>query len=144
MERKFLKKGELTSQKDIFEAIDFFVPLVNKEFNYQEKNDFSCAYLKKLAPNLQAFVSEYGYVLYAVLPDYWGNIELNVLSFYIYPKERRRFACLKNLFDFVFKKASSVQAKQIVFGVHLGNTNRFNRFFIHQGFYPLSFIKTLP
>ena len=143
MEWKFLKKGELTHQNDIIKAIEFFVPIVNQEFNRTEANDFSVNYLKQLAPNLRAFVSEDGYILFAILPDYWGNLELNVLSFFIFENKRRNFAVLRRFFEFVFQKASQENVHQIVFGAHLGKSCRLNRFFIQQGFYPLSYIKTL-
>ena len=136
MER-FVLKGRLNTG-EIEQALAYYVPKVNAEMGLEDKNTFTTEFLKKMLPALKCYIGTGGYILYVIAPNYWGEKELAVVSFYVEPYARKNPKALLELIRFVQKEACLNGCRQLVIGGHF-NRDKMHHFFERIGFKPMTF-----
>jgi len=134
---RFILKGRLNTQ-EIEQALGYYIPKVNAELGLIDKNAFTMEFLRKLLPALKCYIGENGYILYVIAPDYWGEKELAVVSFYVEPGARKSPKALLELIRFVQKEAQIQKCRKLVMGGHF-NEAKMPRFFEKIGFKPMTF-----
>lgn len=111
------KKMEKVKQQDLDGLIEKYVPIINKACHREDKTEQTVAYFRRLMPYLQGGISAGAVVLYAVVPDCWGDRELDVLSFHLLGKECPVKA-FRDMMRFLQAQARAQQVRRLVIGAH--------------------------
>lgn len=116
------------------EDIVFWVRKINKKFG-KNTDVFTIAWVEKLIEyGAIVELNEDWYVLYVVIPDAWGNLQLNILS-----------ACcdgVRSFFDMqsrIYNIAKENGVKYILQGSELDE--KYNKWLIGKGYRPFCFRK---
>ena len=97
-----------------------WVDIVNAEYGLSKCNQVSIDYFNKIKPICKFIFRENWYLIYSVYPDMWGNLGLNIISYYIMPKQRtfKKFMQLQSLIKIIAKR---LKCRYIIQGSHLNN-----------------------
>ena len=136
MEWNILKKQ--LNRAELERALTYYIPKVNAELGLENKNEFTLEFLRKMLPALKCYIGIAGYILYVISPDYWGEKELAVISFYVEPKARKNPKALLELIRFVQNEARKQGCHKLVMGGHF-NREKMQNFFKKMGFKPMTF-----
>lgn len=120
--------------------IEYYVPIVNREYGLSDKNAQSIAYFKNLKGVARFVCTKSYYIVYLVYPNMWGDKCFGVISFYIKPECRTLTMFLK-VWRLINKLAKSKNVKYIDCGSHLND--KFNSFLIADGFHVATFRKEI-
>ena len=102
------------------DRIEYWVKLVNSEYNLSDKNEYSIEYFKRLKPYAELVDNDKYYVVLLESSDMWGNKELSVISWYIKP-EFRTIKYIMQLQADIISVAKFKKVKYIYQGSHLGD-----------------------
>ena len=116
----------------IDEWIDFYVPIVNREYGLSNKNKQSIVYFKRLKGVARFVCTKSYYIVYFIHPNMWGDKTLYVISFYIRP-EVRTFKTFRKVWSIINGIAQNKKVKYIEAGSHLNS--KFNKFLLSDGFH---------
>lgn len=100
--------------------IEKWVKIVNSEYGLSDKNSFSIDYFKSIKNICHFIFRENWYLIYGIYPDLWGNLELNIMSYYIMPKYRNatNFKKIQGLIDIIARR---YKTRYIIQGSHLND-----------------------
>lgn len=106
------------------EQIERWVKLVNSENNLSEYNDLSIDFFKKIKDFAHFYETEQYYLVLMTSKNMWGDLELNVVSWYIKP-EFRNARYILEIQRLINNVAKILKCRYIVQGSHL-NDKLFN------------------
>ncbi|NLE06080.1 MAG: hypothetical protein GX638_14940 [Crenarchaeota archaeon] len=97
-----------------------WIKIVNAEYGLSNCNQFSINYFNQIKHICRFIFKENWYLIYAVFPDMWGNLELNIISYYIVPQKRtfKRFMKLQSIIKIIAKR---LKCRYIIQGSHLND-----------------------
>lgn len=106
------------------EQIERWVDLVNAENNLSVYNDLSIDFFKKIKDFAHFYETEQYYLVLMTSKNMWGQLELNVVSWYIKPKFRNSRYILE-VQRLINNVAKTLKCRYIIQGSHL-NDELFN------------------
>ena len=109
-----------------------WVEIVNAEIGRSDTNEYVINEFCECRDYSYWFVKKWGYAVICTFRDTWGDVEANVVSFYVKP-EFRTFKRLLEIQDSIESFAKEIGARFIVQGSHFGDKALF-KFWKRRGY----------
>lgn len=109
-----------------------WVEIVNAEIGRSNTNEYVINEFCECRDYSYWLMKKWGYAVICMFYDTWGDMEANVVSFYVKPKFRT-FKRLCELQDSIEKQAKAIGAKFVIQGSHFGDKTLF-KFWKRRGY----------
>lgn len=123
---------DLLRELKIKQGIRKFVPLVNAEIGRDDCNDFSIAYFEALIDKAYFLITDDWYLVALPVKNMWGDVTLEVISFYVLPLLRSNPIYLRKILKSLGVFAKMSGARYIEIGSHLNE--KLHSFLARQGY----------
>jgi hypothetical protein len=100
------------------DTIRGLVRRVNAEYGLSDKNEVSERWFWELRDRVKFVIEDWGYLVYSLAEDMWGDREFHVVSFWIAPEKRSagEFIRLQGMIE---RRAREQHCRYVIQGSHL-------------------------